>query len=225
MSHDYRTVTPSSQSQSKPAYIWEPVRSPSVSADGHTPLFQAGVVGGLVLAGVVLYLVWQGESLTLHGLVGAGLLAVIAMLATFVWRVLWAAGTVERAIERAEQVSGVDINRDGAVGHPVLVGAAPPPNQTRLERDWLDLAAWFVEYSFKLNRTGEKELCAHRPPRSLGQGPHGRLSQAQYDELRDTFLRAGYAFTRTSVLGRPGWTWKAGLTPEHIVAGLRQYSE
>lgn len=200
-----------------------PIFQTSTAANVTVPLQQAAVSGALCASAVIMV----GAGLV--RVAGADLLAYaptlaliwfgLALLLTayFWFRCLAAA---EEALWKREIATGEDENGDGQLGkpraHPVMVGARPEPEP---EADWLTLAQWFVMTSFRLGTTAERILVGKAKPDGLP------LTQAEYDELRDTAIWGRYAAWKNRNAPLQGWTWLSGQSASSIIRELTRYVE
>lgn len=200
-----------------------PVFQTSTAANVAVPLQQAAVSGVLCASTVVMVAAGLVRMAGQDLLAAAPTLALgwfgmaLVLTAYFWFRCLAAA---EEALWKREIATGEDLDGDGQLGkpraHPVMVGARPEPEP---EADWLSLAQWFVQTSFRLGKTAERYLVGKPKPDGLA------LTQAEYDELRDTAITGRYAAWKVPGAPLQGWTWLPGQSAASIVQQLTRYVE
>lgn len=120
-------------------------------------------------------------------------------------------------VEYEEVRDNRDYNRDGVIGsHPVVLNgrAHPETAQDVAERQWREDVTAFVRASFAARSTAEKKLLGL--PLTDGR----KLTMAQYNAMRDAFIRAGWAEWKTPQNPLGGWTWAAGETVTSLLQGI-----
>lgn len=200
-----------------------PVFQTSTAANVTVPLQQATVSGALcasalVMVGAGLVRLAGQDLLAFVPILFVGWFGVALLLTAYFWfRCLAAA---EEALWKREIATGEDENGDGQLSrpkaHPVMIGARPEPEP---EADWLTLADWFVKTSFRLHTTAERYLVGKPKPDGLP------LTQAEYDELRNTAIRGRYAAWKVPGAPLQGWTWLAGQSAAQIIGNMIRYVE